>query len=611
MLALRETQVIHKRTRWTIFALKPTDETTERMYDELWAVLGDEKRHLSVARNAGAMWAVLYKGDEKVAALAGISALRAVYEIRKPLGGGAARNAVANFGRVWFASSSEHTSDFDLSPDDEDVPMEAVYEDVAELTDRQHLFRLGNAKQKRPHERTPHEKALVAGKSEINALRAMDTREAKAVAEKRRDPCHRRVTSEGLHMPADFDGVGEWRGKTWDPETRTMKKVSFLEYLDTEMHLERTAVLYSDAGSGKTPALNATARTFAMRYQDADPYYLSAGTVDGFKAAYRKGLVKKGVPHIIEDFRPLGNPNGNRQKLEEYIVNLLNVKDGGSVDTAGGMQMTFPPTTPQLMSTNDKFGRWIEGFERLPREKRHAIFKRVVFFTVPDAPLVKAELRKRRQDDLRSVVAAGKRREREFLIHRLATTPSTTASAASVGDSEESDFEPFPGGESAPVTPPVAPARTPDSDGGSEDESATSPPPLVAEEELIGRSAAPFGPDAGKPLFARLPTFVAVYLVFASDVLARLGEIDRKVFEHYLAELRELDPSAADAYSGTCHCTVSFLTDTTTLKLLKAWLNDGEITEDALYNVVVGQTVLPSWRRLETLGPVVNTSKCK
>ena len=125
LLALRETQVIHKRTRWTIFALKPTDETTERMYDELWAVLGDEKRHLSVARNAGAMWAVLYKGDEKVAALAGISAHRAVYEIRKPLGGGAARNAVANFGRVWFASSSEHTSDFELSPDDEDVPMEA------------------------------------------------------------------------------------------------------------------------------------------------------------------------------------------------------------------------------------------------------------------------------------------------------------------------------------------------------------------------------------------------------------------------------------------------------------------------------------------------------
>ena len=28
-----------------------------------------------------------------------------------------------------------------------------------------------------------------------------------------------------------------------------------------------------------------------------------------------------------------------------------------------------------------------------------------------------------------------------------------------------------------------------------------------------------------------------------------------------------------------------------------------EITKDALYNLIIGQTVLPSWRRLEALGP--------
>ena len=44
--------------------------------------------------------------------------------------------------------------------------------------------------------------------------------------------------------------------------------------------------------------------------------------------------------------------------------------------------------------------------------------------------------------------------------------------------------------------------------------------------------------------------------------------------------------------------------NTTTLKLMQAWLaGSGKLTEDALYNLILGQTVLPSWRDLEALGP--------
>ena len=60
----------------------------------------------------------------------------------------------------------------------------------------------------------------------------------------------------------------------------------------------------------------------------------------------------------------------------------------------------------------------------------------------------------------------------------------------------------------------------------------------------------------------------------------------------------------ADAYENTTHCSVSFLTDTTALKLMQAWLaGSGKLTEDALYNLILGQTVLPSWRDLEAMGP--------
>ena len=123
------------------------------------------------------------------------------------------------------------------------------------------------------------------------------------------------------------------------------------------------------------------------------------------------------------------------------------------------------------------------------------------------------------------------------------------------------------------------------------------------DEEQKIRRGGPNGPD-GKPLFARLSEFISVYLVFASDLLVRVGKMDKRVFDHYLTELRKLNPGIADAFVDTAHCTVSFLTDTTTLKLMKTWLAEGEnITANGLYNIIIGQTIIPNWRRIEALGP--------
>ena len=36
---------------------------------------------------------------------------------------------------------------------------------------------------------------------------------------------------------------------------------------------------------------------------------------------------------------------------------MLNTKDGGTIDTPGGVQMTFPPETPK------KFAKWIDQSE--------------------------------------------------------------------------------------------------------------------------------------------------------------------------------------------------------------------------------------------------------
>ena len=104
--------------------------------------------------------------------------------------------------------------------------------------------------------------------------------------------------------------------------------MTFLHWLNSPEHLERTAVVYGESNTGKTAVLGATARTLAIRYQEEEqPYYLCSSTVNDLRSAHRKGLLKKGVPRIIEDYAPKGNPNGHRQSLEEYLVNLLNVKD--------------------------------------------------------------------------------------------------------------------------------------------------------------------------------------------------------------------------------------------------------------------------------------------
>ena len=87
-------------------------------------------------------------------------------------------------------------------------------------------------------------------------------------------------------------------------------------------------------------------------------------------------------------------------------------------------------------------------------------------------------------------------------------------------------------------------------EGDYDDDAALGGPAFAASSVTSELPAAASGPPApdGKPLFVRLPEFVAVYLVFASDVLVRMGELAEEVYQHYLTELRRVQPDMADAY---------------------------------------------------------------
>ena len=100
LLTPRATEGIPKRTRWTVFSLAPNvDATAENICDSLLCAVGDEKRHISVARHGDAFWALLFKGDDKIVKVDVLPDVSAVYDIRKPTGGGATRNAMSNFGK--------------------------------------------------------------------------------------------------------------------------------------------------------------------------------------------------------------------------------------------------------------------------------------------------------------------------------------------------------------------------------------------------------------------------------------------------------------------------------------------------------------------------------
>ena len=127
---------------------------------------------------------------------------------------------------------------------------------------------------------SPHAQLMKRVSPELKALRSTDKKEQKATADILQDACYRPVEAEGLHMLTDFVDVEKWLGETWSAEGGA-QVMTFLHWLNSPEHLERTAVIFGDSNSGKTAVLNGTARTLAMGEWDA------LGSPQGFAEARR------------------------------------------------------------------------------------------------------------------------------------------------------------------------------------------------------------------------------------------------------------------------------------------------------------------------------------
>ena len=180
-----------------------------------------------------------------------------------------------------------------------------------------------------------------------------------------------------------------------------------------------------------------------------------------------------------------------------------------------------------LSGINDKPQDWLRAVDGITGADEEPMKKRL-FFVHVDVPVIAPSAVAAHEADLDAIVAEGKRRRLEL--------PDITAS--------ESDLTPTTAGN-AYVEAMGTPGDSDDDDDVPDNAASAS---SSDASQLPAGASGPHGPD-GKPLFARLPEFVAVYLVFATDVLVRMGEMPGEVHQYYLAALRSVQPNMAHGWT--------------------------------------------------------------
>jgi len=163
----------------------------------------------------------------------------------------------------------------------------------------------------------------------------------------------------------------------------------------------------------------------AYRYMRiAEPYLLVAGTVEGLREASKAGLMVRGAPICIEDFRPSSLDGGSgRQSEEEYLVNLFGCREATTVD-ARNSPLSFQALTSKMFSANRPPAEFIAKLLSYPLALQLALQKRIVFFELTEL-VVTQEKREEHAQGLDMLVADGRRRADEL----RGAAPSRTASS--------------------------------------------------------------------------------------------------------------------------------------------------------------------------------------
>ena len=203
------------------------------------------------------------------------------------------------------------------------------------------------------------------------------------------------------------------------------------------MHLEKTLVLWGEAGLAKTPSAEAIANDIAIRY--GSNRYIRASCPEALKAVQEE--FERLVPIIFEDMSA-GDVSQHGKKLSaNYFKHLFDAKSGGQCRVRNTM-LRFKPLQPRILCINDTPQEWLKAIEgmqdsdKLPLEKR-------LFCVHVDQFAISKEAVAEHEADLDAMVSDGKRRRLEYYSEQgidISSHVSTTASGgASLAEDTASD----------------------------------------------------------------------------------------------------------------------------------------------------------------------------
>jgi hypothetical protein len=269
---------------------------------------------------------------------------------------------------------------------DEDLSMEAAFEQTEHLSATELAALVGNARLCSVESRTPLQRLLVKCEPQLKAMRARSERARMLLRE------------VGLENPRpiplkDFVGLSFLVGHSLDPVSGRAVTANFEAYLrDPELHLRYSAVLLGRAGLGKTPLAISFCAYAAVAYQghhygtSADKAtFIVANTVDLLKECTTSGQWRPYTPLFLDEFEA-GDARQQGILGENTLKVLVDVMSGGTL-RARYHDVAIPAACPRIFASNvGSKEEWLLGLG-CHEEHRAAILKRTMFFHLTSSVL--------------------------------------------------------------------------------------------------------------------------------------------------------------------------------------------------------------------------------
>jgi hypothetical protein len=145
-------------------------------------------------------------------------------------------------------------------------------------------------------------------------------------------------------------------GYSWDITFKRIVKHTFKDYLETDLHLLKSAFFLGEGGSGKSTLLHQLCKRFGVMYEKET--YIFTKALDPLGTLSKSGHVLQAAAIAITDFTPVSQ---NGVPLDsEGLKSLCDVQEGGSFPARYSVAV-LPAETPRMFALNaDANSNWFD-----------------------------------------------------------------------------------------------------------------------------------------------------------------------------------------------------------------------------------------------------------